>query len=178
MHIILAFLGSIVTILILLSRLANAGIDLAGLNPFLWKRRRKWKQNMEGNPIFRIESPLDVTALLATATAKSDGDMSAEEKKTLLSLFQSEFNMNKKDAAGLLISSAYLLGDGEELSKNMDKIIKPSLDKFTDEQAKSALVLLDKVCHVDSSTKELKHEFVSNVKNAFSRKFDQKGKWD
>jgi len=43
MHIIIAFLGTIVTILVLLDRLAQAGISLGGLNPFLWRRRRKWK---------------------------------------------------------------------------------------------------------------------------------------
>ncbi len=44
MHVIIGVLGSIITILILLNRLAEAGIDLGGLNPFLWKRRRQWKQ--------------------------------------------------------------------------------------------------------------------------------------
>ena len=39
MPVILGFLGSIATILVLLRQLAEAGIDLGGLNPFLWKRR-------------------------------------------------------------------------------------------------------------------------------------------
>jgi len=178
MHIILGVLGSVVTILVLLNRLAEAGIDLAGLNPFLWKRRKKWKQKMQGNPIYHVESPLDLTALLATATAKADGDMSSEEKKMLLSLFQNEFSMNKKDAASLLISSAYLLGNGEELSNNLEKVVRPSLNNFTETQAKSALTLLEKVCSVDSSAIELKREFVANVDNIISKKFMKKGKWD
>ena len=41
---LLGFLGLLVTVLILLSRLADAGIDLGGLNPFLWRRRRAWRQ--------------------------------------------------------------------------------------------------------------------------------------
>ena len=55
MHIILGMLGTIVTILILLNRLAEAGIDIGGLNPFLWNRRRKWKKMYQGNPVFKIE---------------------------------------------------------------------------------------------------------------------------
>jgi len=103
MHIILPLLGTIVTILVLLNRLAQAGISLGGLNPFLWRRRQKWKKQYEGNPIYQIDSPLDLAALLATATAKADGDMSSDEKKTLLDLFQKEFNVDKKGAAELLI---------------------------------------------------------------------------
>ena len=51
MHIIISLLGTIITVLVLLNRLAQAGISLGGLNPFLWKRRQKWKKQYEGNPI-------------------------------------------------------------------------------------------------------------------------------
>lgn len=178
MHILIGMLGSIVTILVLLNRLAQSGIDLAGLNPFLWRRRTKWKQKMQGDPIYLIESPLDATALLATATAKADGDMSSEEKKLLLNLFQSEFKVNKKNAAELLISSAYLLGNGEVIKQNLEKVLSPSLASFTQDQAESATILLDKVCAVDSAAEELKTEFVGNVKEIFSKAFTEKGKWD
>ena len=40
MHIILGALGSIVTILYMLDRL---GIDIGGLNPFYWYRRRAFR---------------------------------------------------------------------------------------------------------------------------------------
>jgi uncharacterized tellurite resistance protein B-like protein len=178
MHIILGALGSIITILILLNRLAEAGIDLGGLNPFLWQRRRRWQKKFQGNPIYKIESPLDVTALLATATAKSDGDMSSEEKQALLSLFQKEFNMSKKEAAEMLISSAYLLGDGEDLKANLEKVINPSLSNFTKEQATSAVSLLNNISTIDSSGGEIKREFVGNVNNILNKPFQPKGKWD
>jgi len=58
-HIVLGLLTTIVTLLILLNRLAEAGISLGGLNPFLWHRRRKWKQQLIGNPIFHIDGPMD-----------------------------------------------------------------------------------------------------------------------
>ena len=177
MHIILGILGAVITILILMNRLAEAGIDLGGLNPFLWRRRRRWQRKLEGNPIFQIESPLDVTALLATATVKSDGDMSSEEKKALLSLFQSEFNMGKKDAAELLIASSYLLGSGEELRANLEKVINPSLPSFTPEQAKSAISLLDQICDIECSGGELKREFVNQVKTILHKPFQPKGIW-
>lgn len=41
MHIVLAVLGSLVTILILLNRLKGLGIDFGWLNPFTWHRRRQ-----------------------------------------------------------------------------------------------------------------------------------------
>jgi hypothetical protein len=41
MHVILGLLGAVITILILLKRLSDAGFDPASLNPFLWYRRYK-----------------------------------------------------------------------------------------------------------------------------------------
>ena len=142
MHIVLGILGTIVTILVLLNRLADAGIDLGGLNPFLWHRRRKWRKLYEGNPLYRIESPMDATAILMVAAAKADGDISREDKHLLLSLFESDFKLSKKDAAGLLISSAHLLGDGVELRDNVEKFLAVSRTKFSDDQARSAISLV------------------------------------
>ena len=71
MHIILGLLGTIVTILILLNRLSEAGIEIGWLNPFAWNRRRKWRNKYQGNPIFQLVDPLEVAALLCTSLAKT-----------------------------------------------------------------------------------------------------------
>ena len=145
MPIILGLLGTVVTILVLLNRLAEAGIDLGGLNPYLWHRRRKWRKQYEGNPIFRIENPMDATAILMVATAKADGDITKEDKALLLNLFEKEFNLSKKDSAGLLISSSHLLGSGEELRGNINRFLSSSKASFTDIQRKSAMSLISQV---------------------------------
>jgi len=177
MHVLLGILGSIITILILLKRLADAGIDLAGLNPFLWQRRRQWCNKVEGNPIHAISSPMELTALLTTATAKIDGDMSSEEKKALLSFMEKEFELSKRDAADLLIASAHMLGDGIQLHKNLESVMRPSLDDFSEIQARSALVLLEEVCSIDSAGNELKTEFIERVRQIFDARFAPQGKW-
>lgn len=145
MHIVLGILGSIITILILLNRLAEAGVDLGGLNPFLWNKRRKWKKKYDGNPIFKIDNPMDATAILMVAIAKADGDMTKEDKTQLLDLFQSEFHLSSKDAAGLLISSVHLLGDGSEVEGKIPKFLAPSKASFSKRQTESALFLISKV---------------------------------
>lgn len=66
MHIVLGLLGSIVTILYLLDRL---GIDLGGLNPFYWQRRRAWEKKYQGDPIYSVEDPMHVAAILIVGSA-------------------------------------------------------------------------------------------------------------
>ncbi len=177
MHIVLALLGTIVTILVLLSRLANAGIDLGGLNPFLWNRRRKWRKKHDGNPIFRVDEPLDATAILMVAIAKSDGDMTREDKTLLLNLFETKFNLSKKNAAGLLISSSYLLADGAELKRSIPKFLAPSKASFTDTQAESAMVLMTQIAHSTDTTHPNTKEMLQIIKQELTPSQETEKTW-
>ena len=178
MHVIIGLLGSIVTILWLLHRLAEMGIDLGGLNPFLWQRRRKWRKQYEANPVFLLEGPMEATALLITATAKADGDMSSEEKREILSIFENEFQLSKKDAAGLLISSSHLLGKGDEVREQLDKVLNPSLENFTKEQALSAIELIKRISELGGSATEMQSELIHNATVILERPITPKKKWE
>jgi len=178
MHIVLGLLGTIVTILILLNRLADAGIDLGGLNPFLWHRRRKWRKTYDGDPIYKLSDPMEVAALLMVSVAKSDGDMSSEEKKNILQLFQDEFHLDRRSASELMVSSVYLLKSGHEIQTNLDKILKPSLQKFSVEQAKSVVDLVNKVARIEEQDNEIKTGLVDKITNCLTPALQGGGKWN
>ena len=177
MHIVLALLGTIVTILVLLNRLADAGIDLGGLNPYLWRKRRKWRQQYEGNPLYQIESPLDATAVLMVAVAKADGDLTREDKNLLLQIFEQEFHLPKKDAAGLLISSVHVLGDGVELRGNVSKFLTPSKDPFSTEQASSAVKLVTRMAGAEGKRHPNADELLSEVERHLSFRPAENSTW-
>lgn len=162
----------------MLSRLADAGIDLRGLNPFLWARRNKWRKEYTGEPIYNIENPMELAGLLVVAVAKCDGDMSSEEKHYILDEFQKEFELSKGDASGLMSSSVYLLGRGDVLCENLDKVIAPSKDKFTAAQAETTIAMLEKVAAIGSSATDIQNEIVRVVRQALQKKIEPKGKWD
>jgi uncharacterized tellurite resistance protein B-like protein len=176
MHVILAFLGTVVTILVLLRQLAEAGIDLAGLNPFLWQRRRRWMQRSQGDPIYQLDDPMDATALLMVAIAKSDGDMTSEEKQRILEMFRDEFKLTKRDASDLMVASVYLLRDGSALRENVRAVVAPSLEKFTREQAESAIGMFSQVARIGGA-REIKDELVQTIKTCLDPKTADKKKW-
>ena len=178
MHIVLGLLTAIVTILVLLNRLAEAGISLGGLNPFLRQRRRKWRQGIEGNPIYRVDDPMEATALLMTAMAKVDGDISAEEKRTILAAFTDRFGLSRREAAALMVSSVYLYGDGEAFRKDPRKVLKPSRERFSEAQARSAVAMLEGMCAPGCSSPELKRELLDKVREPLLAPFAPKGTWE
>lgn len=178
MHVVVGMLGTLVTVLWLFYRLAEMGIDLGGLNPFLWQRRRKWKKHYDANPVFKLDSPMEATALLITATAKADGDMSSEEKRAILEIFEKEFHLSRKDAAGLLISSSHLLGKGDEVRNSLNAVLSPSLSNFTAEQAASAVALIRRVAAIGSSASGMQEELIGNATSILRQASMPKDKWN
>jgi uncharacterized tellurite resistance protein B-like protein len=164
MHIVLGALGSIVTVLWLLHRLAEMGVSLGGLNPWSWRRRRNWRAAYEANPIFSITSPMEVTALLIAAAAKADGDLSLDEKQAILRMFEREFHLSDRDAAALLTSSTHLLGKGDEVNENLAGVLQPSQASFTESQAQSAVAMIEEIAAVGGNPSRLQAEFVDRVR--------------
>ena len=163
MHIVLAVLGAIVTILVLLRRLDDAGINLRNLNPFWYFRRRKWQKQYNADPGFCIDSPMEATAGLMYVAAKCSGDISKDQKACILSLFQSEFHLNERQATDLLASCSFLIPDEDKVKNNLSSFLAPSQEKFTDQQSQSAIELLDKVIACEKMIASKQQEFVDDV---------------
>ena len=139
MHIILGFLTSVITILYLLDRM---GVDIGGLNPFAWARRRRFRQRYEGDPIYATEDQMEVAALLIAGMARIDGDMTAEQKGAIEHAFMSTFSLTEKDAHQLLLASTHLLGAPQIIHTQLEGLLKRTADTFTRSQADSILALV------------------------------------
>jgi len=157
-------LALLVTLLILFKRLADAGIDLGGLNPFLWRRRREWRGKFDANPLFLISDPKEVAAVLAVGVAKIDGDITSEDKRALLQEFESTFAMKPRGASELLGSSVYLLGDPAILLTHLDAVLARARDKFTSEQVISTLAMLERIAGTSRGPSQRQRELIDAIR--------------
>ena len=139
MHVILGILTSIVTILYLLDHL---GVDLGGLNPWSWRRRRNFRNSFEADPVYAVDEPMQVAALLVVGAAKLGGDLTTEQKQTILGQFESVFSITSKEASELLASSSYLLGTPQLIDTQLAELVARHGQTFSDEQARSVLELI------------------------------------
>lgn len=166
MHIILGLLGTIVTILVLLNRLRENGIDIGWLNPFTWHRRKTYRKEHDLNPAFKLDSPMDVAALYVVSIAKVDGDISKEQKEKILSLFENEFHLSAQDARDLLKSSVYLLSHTNDVFDKPSKVIERCFDKISSEQMNSICYLIDEVAKVEGNASLEQKKLISKIKKA------------
>lgn len=133
MHVLIAFLTTLASVLFALERL---GIDIGWINPWSWRRRRRWYKQYHANPAFSLQSPMEAIALLLAAVAKIDGDLSSEEKNELRQIYEEVFKQTPKEASALLVSSTFLLGSGNEVFSRPQDVLAPSLQNFSIEQEK------------------------------------------
>ncbi|MEM9690849.1 MAG: hypothetical protein AAF917_15400 [Pseudomonadota bacterium] len=142
MHILLGFLTSVITILYLLDRL---GVDIGGLNPFAWARRRRFRNRYEGDPVYAVEDTMEIAALLIAGMARTDGDMTTEQKTAIERAFMTTFSMTERDAHQLLLSSTHLLGAPQVITTQLEGLLKRTADTFTRSQAQSVLSMVDEL---------------------------------
>ena len=166
MHILLALLGAIVTILVLINRLQQGGVDIGWLNPAKWQRRRAYRQQHDLNPAFKLEKPMEVVALYLVAVAKVDGDMSREQKQCILSLFEDTFHLSSGDASSLLAQCVHLFGRGEEVLAAPERVLQPAIDAFTPEQLASLSAMVEQVARAEGQPSEAQQTLVARIRQA------------
>lgn len=178
MHVVLALLGTIITLLYLLSRLADLGIDLGGLNPFYWRRRRAWRKKYEGDPVHAVEDPLEIAALFVVGIAKLEGDVSAAQKRAAVSEFQSKFSLSTPEANQLYASSAHLLGHPAIIRAQLDGVLERNRDAFTADQLESLVSMMSTVAKTDGSESAQQIELLDAVKGDPAKPHSGDGVWD
>lgn len=177
MHIILSVLGAVITILILLNRLEVSGIDIGWLNPFAWKRRREWSKKYHANPVYSLDSPMEVTALIMVALAKSEGEISAEQKRVILNKYQDVFHLSEDDAAALFSSISFLLKENISVVRNAQKLLAPSGDKFSPEQVSSSISLFKYISGLEGPENGFQKEVIKAFEGYFQTKLKAVGEW-
>ncbi|MFV0477041.1 MAG: hypothetical protein ACK5ME_04295 [Parahaliea sp.] len=163
MHILIVFLTALTGLFYALDRL---GVDIGWLNPWAWRRRRRWLKQLHTNPAFNLDSPMEAVALLLVATGRVEGDLSFEEKAEIKSVFIDVFKQSETDAAALLASSTYLLGSGDDVFKRPENVLARSLEHFSDEQKQSTIELMQRVASVGSEAGASQADFIARASGA------------
>ena len=99
MHIVIAAITALAGLLWAINSLQRSGFHFSSLNPFLAYRRWQWRKHLRRQPIYQLDRPMDVAAVLLLGVAKADGDITSDQKRELQAMFQSEFEISRDEAA-------------------------------------------------------------------------------
>jgi hypothetical protein len=79
-------------------------------------------------------------------------------------MFEDEFRLSGPAAASLLTSSTHLLGTGDEVRDNLNRVLAPSLDEFTSTQAESAVAMLKEISETAGPPSQLQTALVEQAR--------------
>ena len=175
---ILAVISAIAGLIWALSSLQRAGFHLSSLNPFLAYRRWQWSRSYGTKPIYKLDRPMDVAAVLLLGIAKADGDITSDQKRELQSLFQSEFELSRDQAADLLLASSYLIRDQIYIVDHLDKILERSAPQFEPDNVSSLLRMMRRIAALDGSINAEQEKLISATERYFSARNKAPGKWN
>jgi hypothetical protein len=174
MHVLLGILTAIVSLLYALDRL---GINLGGMNPFHWYRRRAFAKKYGSDPIYSVEDPVHIAALLVIGAAKLDGDVTAEQKNMAQDQFMSEFSVDEREALQLFGSAAHLLAAPQLIDTQLEKLAERNKDTFSPDQAESLMQMIVKVASANGSMSAAQQEFIDSVRAAYIKAPRGDGTW-
>jgi len=153
------------------------GVNLGGLNPFDWRRRRAFAKKYGADPIFSVENPVDVAALLIIGISKLDGDLSAEQKRVAQEQFESNFSIDSRAATQLFGSAAHLLAAPQLIESQLESLAEQNKDLFTQDQAESMIEIMIEVASGDGELSERQETFINQMRSRFIRSETSEGTW-
>jgi hypothetical protein len=174
MHVVIALFGGIAIIFYVLN---HFGVDIGWLNPVWWRRRRQWAAKYQGDPVYSIEDPLHVAALLIIGVAKLEGDLTAEQKQAVRDQFSEKFSMGEKETSELLGSAAHLLAAPQLIGAQLRTLAERSQSKLSSEQAESMLAMMDVVAGSEGSSSSEQREYVEGMRTLFMSQDKGDGPW-
>lgn len=177
MHIVISVITALGGLIWAFIALRRSGFDINSLNTFLWQRRSAWRKTHDAKPIYKLSEPLDVAALLLLGVAKCEGEISVEQKKILISIFENDFHLNHDDASDQLLASAHLIREEIYLVDNIDKILEKSSSKFSASQASSLLDLMQQVAAVESPVNKEQQKLIDATQRYFTKMKKEPNSW-
>jgi uncharacterized tellurite resistance protein B-like protein len=178
MHIVIAVITALAGLLWALNALQRSGFQPSSLNPFLAYRRWQWRKTYGGRPIYKLDRPMDVAAVLLLGIAKADGEITSDQKRELLALYQSEFSISRDEASDLLLASSHLIRDEIYLVDNLDKVLERSADRFEPDAVTSLLAMMRKIAALDGSINAEQQKLIDATGRYFAaRNKVAAGKW-
>ncbi|MCL2160680.1 MAG: TerB family tellurite resistance protein [Betaproteobacteria bacterium] len=167
MHIVIGVVTAVAGLIWALVALQRAGFNIASLDPFAWYRRSQWKKLYGGQPLYALSNPIDVAAVLLLGVAKCEGEISAEQKKEILHIFEQSFHLSSTDASDLLLASAHLIRNEVYISDRLPKILEPGKQHFTPALVDSLLQMMRRVSVIEGPVNDEQEKLITGTEKFF-----------
>jgi len=170
MGVVLQILGLIITFTMAMEALRRFGIDVGWLNPLAFFRRRAWAKKVQTPPLYVLEHPVDVVAVMALAMVQATGAVTVEQRDGVLALLRQHLALPDTEAANLWVASSHLLRNRALAPGEVPAVLERSADKFTDYHVQTLRSVMQGAAQIVPPTTAQQRELLEAVDAFFAKK--------
>ncbi|MFN3713837.1 MAG: TerB family tellurite resistance protein [Alcanivoracaceae bacterium] len=178
MHFAIAAITALAGLIWALNSLQGSGVDLNSFNPFTWARRRRWAKLYGTRPLYNLSKPMEAAAAIIVGTLKQEGEISREQKASVIAIFRSHFHLNDQSAMDLFSASSHLVKDELNLGEGVRHILQPSIARFTPDMASSFVGILVDVANLEGPPSEAQRQIIERVRCELGTTARPASNWD
>ena len=177
MGIVLQILGLVITFTMAMEALRRFGIDVGWLNPLTFFHRRAWRKKVSTPPLYALDHPVDVVAVLALATVQTTGAITVEQKAGVQALLRDHLALSDSDASNLRVASAHLLRNRPLDVSELPAVLAQSADKFTDYHLQTLKGVMRSAALIEPPINPAQQQLMDAVDAYFAKKQAASGPW-
>ncbi|MES2948689.1 MAG: phenylacetic acid degradation protein [Pseudomonadota bacterium] len=177
MGILLQVLGLIVALAVALGALKRNGVDIGWLNPFTFFHRLRWRQKSTIPPLYALDHPIDVVAVLALAAVQTSGIVTSKQKEGVLTLLCQQLSMDLAEANKLWILSSHLLRHRALDAREVPGVLGKSADKFSDYHQKTLMSVVKAAIAIEPPENAAQRELVAAIEAFFNQRKAAPAAW-
>ncbi|MDP3226363.1 MAG: phenylacetic acid degradation protein [Acidovorax sp.] len=177
MGVVLQILGLVITFTMAMEALRRFGIDVGWLNPLTFFHRRAWRKKVSTPPLYALDHPVDVVAVLALATVQTTGAITVEQKVGVQALLRDHLALNDADGSNLLVASAHLLRNRPLDVSELAAVLAKSADQFTDYHLQTLKAVMRSAALIEPPINPAQQQLMDAVDAYFAKKQAASGPW-
>jgi hypothetical protein len=170
MGILLELLGLVVTVTIALAALKRNGVDIGWLNPFTFFHRLRWKQKSTIPPLYALEHPVEVVAVMALAAVQTSGMVTQQQKNGVLALLNQHLSVDQAEANNLWILSSHLLRHRALDVQEVPAVLQKSADKFSEYHQQTLLNVVKQAIALEPPENAAQRDLVAAIESFFNKR--------
>lgn len=170
MGVILQILGLVITFTMAMEALRRFGIDVGWLNPLAFFRRRAWAKKVQTPPLYALDHPVDVVAVMALAMVQATGAVTVEQKEGVQALLRQHLGLSNADANNLWVSSSHMLRNRPLAPSEVPAVLERSLEKFTDYHAQTLCTVMQGAAQIVPPASAAQQQLLEAVDACFAKR--------
>ena len=163
MGILLQLLGLVLAVTLALGALKRNGVDIGWLNPFTLFRRLLWKQKSTVPPLYALDHPVDVVAVLALASVQTSGMVTSKQKEGVLALLSQHLGVDEAEANNMWISSSHLLRHRALDAREVQAVLQKSADKFSAYHQETLMTVVSNAVAIEPPENAAQRELIAAI---------------